>query len=90
MEYIHFKDISRKQLDLCLNSQMINYRSADQFEVIQPVGKGYVDFSSIRKTLDEYGYKGWITLDIHNAIEGGTAAAERVHSSLRYLQELGY
>jgi len=40
-----------------------------------PIGKGSVDWPSVRKTIDEIGYNGWVTIE-----SGGYTDSE--HSAL--------
>ena len=90
LEHIHFKDISHKQLKRCLNSQMIDYQDAGQFEIIKSVGEGDIDFASIRETLDTYDYRGWITLDLNQPEDNRIKPGDRVYASMHHLKQQNY
>ena len=51
-------------------------------------GKGDLDFGLIRETLNEVGYKGWVTGELSPYAD--TPAVESCYENMRYLKSVGY
>jgi len=89
LDYVHFKDI-----DLPVYEQVIQNRTGF-FEgcalgVMCPIGKGTVDYKTIKETLDGIGYKGWITIEQERDPKDCDGSMNDATQSLSYLKSQGY
>jgi inosose dehydratase len=80
VEYIHFKDIDEAVLEHTVANNVDFYKAIGN-GVFCPLGKGCVDFTQLRATLEKINYNGWIT------VEQDVDPAAKDNSSLENAQE---
>ncbi|ASY65398.1 Inosose dehydratase (plasmid) [Sinorhizobium sojae CCBAU 05684] len=62
LDYIHFKDIDEAVYGQVMDER-IRFFDARAKGVMCPIGRGRIDYASVRALLTELGYGGYITIE---------------------------
>ncbi len=62
LDYVHFKDIDQGVFDRVLGERIRLFEACGQ-GVMCPIGRGVIDYPAVKRTLEEIGYHGFITVE---------------------------
>lgn len=89
IEYIHFKDINKSVFDDVFHKN-IGFYEACHKRLMCPIGEGTLDYSSIRSSLIDIEYHGWITLEQDRHPNDTSNVPDCLLRSMTHLKELGF
>ncbi len=89
LEYLHFKDIDKDLYKGVLESYTGFFEGCEK-GVMCPIGMGCIDYEGIRKTLEEIGYRGWITIEQERDPLLASGSLDDAKKSITYLNNQGY
>lgn len=89
LDYIHFKDIDQKVFDVIIGEH-IRFFDACAKGVMCPIGKGSIDYPTIRELLSEVGYGGYITIEQERDPRNGDTVLADLAASRKFLLETGF
>ena len=84
---VHFKDFNPSVVD---NAKKNNWHYQDMIGqgVFNELGKGKVDFSAVKKVLEDINYSGWITVE-QDILPGMGEPKESARRNREYLKSIG-
>lgn len=88
LDYVHFKDVNQAVYDEVMKIE-IDFFDACAKGAMCPIGKGALNYPEIRRTLDEIGYSGWVTIEQEKDPINVASSLEDVKSSFEYVSKLG-
>ncbi len=89
LDYVHFKDIDKPIFDEVLGER-IRFFEACGKGVMCPIGRGIIDYSAVKRVLDEIGYHGYITVEQERDPRNVSGSLEDVKASRDYLRSVGF
>ena len=89
IEYVHFKDVDKSVYDAVIDENIGFYEACFK-RLMCPIGEGALDYSSIRRALEDIDYHGWITLEQDRHPNDTTDVPECINKSVTHLKKLGY
>ena len=89
LDYVHFKDIDRQVFDQVMAKE-IRFFEACAEGVMCPIGRGVLDYDGIRRTLDEIGYQGYITVEQERDPRNSGSVLADVKASRDFLRGVGF
>jgi len=89
IEYLHFKDIDKSVYDEVIEEN-IGFYEACLKRLMCPIGEGTLDYSSIRRAIQDVEYNGWITLEQDRHPNDTSNVPDCINKSVAHLVELGY
>ena len=89
IEYVHFKDVDKSVYEAVINKN-IGFYEACFMRLMCPIGEGTLDYSSIKRALEDIDYHGWITLEQDRHPNDTTDVPECIKKSVTHLKKLGY
>ena len=89
LDYVHFKDVNQEVYEDVLRRQTGFFEGCAE-GVMCPIGKGAVDYRSVKETLEKIGYQGWITIEQERDPRDCDGSLGDAVESLKYLSERGY
>ncbi len=89
LDYVHFKDVNRTVYDEVMQEK-IRFFEACGKGAMCPIGTGALDYPGIRKTLEEIGYSGYITIEQERDPRNADTSLRDVKASVEYLKHVGY
>ena len=89
IEYVHFKDVDKSVYDAVIDENIGFYEACFK-RLMCPIGEGALDYSSIRRALEDIDYHGWITLEQDRHPNDITDVPECINKSVTHLKKLGY
>ncbi|MGI6077645.1 MAG: TIM barrel protein [Fastidiosipilaceae bacterium] len=88
LDYVHFKDVNQEVYDEMMKIE-IDFFDACGKGAMCPIGAGALNYPEIRKTLDDIGYEGWVTIEQEKDPRNVATSLEDVKASYRFVQTLG-
>lgn len=89
LDYVHFKDVNETIYQRVLGEH-IRFFEGCQKGSMCPIGKGSLDYPGIKKTLEEIGYSGYITIEQERDPRNSDTSLRDVKESVTYLKHVGY
>lgn len=89
LDYIHFKDIDLTVYKQVMREKIRFFEGCARGSMC-PIGKGILDYPGIKKTLEEIGYSGYITIEQERDPKNSNGSLEDVKLSIEYLKKSGY
>lgn len=89
LDYLHFKDVN-ELLHKDVVNRGVDFFSACAQGVMCPLGKGAIDYPSVKTFLAERGWQGWITIEQERDPRQADSSLMDVTESLRYLHSVGF
>lgn len=89
IDYIHFRDINKKIYN-CIMNKHIKFLDACEQGVMCPIGKGDIDYKSIKNLLENMNYNGYITIEYERDPRNCSRTLKDIRESLNYLNNIGY
>jgi len=89
LDYIHFKDVNETVYRAVLNEHIRFFEGCGKGSMC-PIGTGALDYPTIRQTLDEIGYSGYITIEQERDPRNSDTSLRDVKASVDYLKSVGY
>ncbi|APO79832.1 xylose isomerase domain-containing protein (plasmid) [Rhizobium etli 8C-3] len=89
VDYIHFKDIDAKVYGQVMEAR-IRFFDACAKGVMCPIGRGSIDYQSVRALLTELGYGGYITIEQERDPRNTGSILEDLAASRAFLARVGF
>jgi inosose dehydratase len=89
LDYLHFKDIDAQVFEQIL-SQRIAFFDACAQGVMCPVGRGVIDYPTLRTLIHELGYQGYVTVEQERDPRNANGSLNDVTQSLDFLTSTGF
>lgn len=89
LDYVHFKDIHLAKFDDIMQKK-IRFFEACAEGVMTRIGEGGLDYPQIKRTLEEIGYQGYITVEQERDPRNAVSSLEDVKISRNNLLKLGF
>ncbi len=89
VDYIHFKDIDAKVFKHVMGER-IRFFDACAKGVMCPIGRGSIDYPSVRALLTELGYGGYITIEQERDPRNAGGILEDLAASRAFLARTGF
>ncbi|MCH9845838.1 MAG: sugar phosphate isomerase/epimerase [Alphaproteobacteria bacterium] len=89
ISYVHFKDIN-PQVKANVVANQIGFYDACAQGVFCNLGQGAVDFTAVKKLLDDVGFSGWCTIEQDCDPAGDTNPKDDAKLNRDYLASLGF
>ncbi|MBP2565877.1 MULTISPECIES: sugar phosphate isomerase/epimerase family protein [Agrobacterium] len=89
VDYIHFKDIDAAVFDAVIGER-IRFFDACAKGVMCPIGRGSIDYPTIRSLLTELGYGGYITIEQERDPRNAGGILDDLAASRAFLAENGF
>ncbi|MBB4406951.1 MULTISPECIES: sugar phosphate isomerase/epimerase family protein [Agrobacterium tumefaciens complex] len=89
VDYIHFKDIDAAVFDAVMGER-IRFFDACAKGVMCPIGRGSIDYPTIRSLLTELGYGGYITIEQERDPRNAGGILDDLAASRAFLAENGF
>ncbi|MBP2540129.1 inosose dehydratase [Agrobacterium tumefaciens] len=89
VDYIHFKDIDAAVFDPVIGER-IRFFDACAKGVMCPIGRGSIDYPTIRSLLTELGYGGYITIEQERDPRNAGGILDDLAASRAFLAENGF
>ena len=89
LDYVHFKDIDQGVFDRVLGERIRFFEACGQ-GVMCPIGRGVIDYPAVKRTLEEIGYHGFITVEQERDPLNVAGSLEDVKQSRDYLRSVGF
>ncbi|ASY65321.1 Inosose dehydratase (plasmid) [Sinorhizobium sojae CCBAU 05684] len=89
LDYVHFKDIDEKVFRRVLGEKIRFFEACAQ-GVMCPIGRGVIDYPAIKRTLEEIGYHGFITVEQERDPLSVSGSLADVKESRDYLRSVGF
>ncbi|MCO8649482.1 TIM barrel protein, partial [Burkholderia multivorans] len=89
LDYVHFKDIDAAVYDAVMNER-IRFFDACARGVMCPIGRGVLDYRAIKRTLDDIGYAGYITVEQERDPRNAGTSLRDVAASRAFLASAGF
>jgi inosose dehydratase len=89
LDYVHFKDVNEKVYQEVLGEHIRFFDGCGKGAMC-PIGTGSLDYPAIRRTLDEIGYAGYITIEQERDPRNADTSLRDVKASVDYLKRVGY
>lgn len=89
LDYVHFKDVDQAVYRQVLGEHIRFFDGCGKGAMC-PIGTGALDYPAIRKTLDEIGYAGYITIEQERDPRNVETSLRDVKASVDYLKSVGY
>ena len=90
LDYVHFKDVNDEAYKKIVADDSIRFFDGCGMGTMCPIGQGSLDYDSIRKTLIEIGYEGYITIEQERDPRNADGSLEDVKQSVDYLKSVGF
>ncbi len=88
-DYIHFKDIDQTVFDRVMGERIQFFEACAQGAMC-PIGRGVIDYPTIRDTLARTGYGGFITVEQERDPRNAGGSRADVKASRDYLMSVGF
>ena len=88
LDYVHFKDVNQSIYDQMMKIEIDFFEACAQGAMC-PIGKGALDYPTIRRTLDEIGYSGWVTIEQEKDPRNVASSLADVQASYAFVSQLG-
>ena len=89
LDYVHFKDVDEKVYREVLGERIRFFDGCGKGSMC-PIGTGSLDYPGIKKTLEEIGYSGYITIEQERDPRNSDTSLRDVKASVDYLKSVGY
>lgn len=89
LDYVHFKDVDQKIYEKVM-TEKIRFFDGCGKGAMCPIGTGILDYPDIKKTLEEIGYNGYITIEQERDPRNSDTSLKDVKASVLYLKSVGY
>lgn len=89
LDYVHFKDIDRTVYEQVLGEHIRFFEGCGKGAMC-PIGSGMLDYDAIRRTLEEIGYQGYITIEQERDPRNSDTSLRDVKRSVEYLKSVGF
>ncbi len=89
LDYVHFKDVNQSVYNEVMHEK-IRFFEACGKGAMCPIGTGALDYPGIRRTLEEIGYSGYITIEQERDPRNSDTSLRDVKASVDYLKRVGY
>lgn len=89
LDYVHFKDVNENIFREVLGEHIRFFEGCGKGAMC-PIGKGSLDYPGIKKTLEEIGYSGYITIEQERDPRNADTSLRDVKESVTYLKSVGY
>ncbi|MNX73651.1 Inosose dehydratase [compost metagenome] len=89
VDYIHFKDIDAAVFDAVIGER-IRFFDACAKGVMCPIGRGSIDYPTIRSLLTELGYGGYITIEQERDPRNAGGILDDLAASRAFLAKCGF
>ena len=89
LDYVHFKDVNEKVYREVLGEHIRFFDGCGKGAMC-PIGTGALDYPAIKRTLEEIGYSGYITIEQERDPRNSDTSLRDVKRSVDYLKSVGY
>lgn len=89
LDYVHFKDVNKKVYQKVMDEHIRFFEGCAKGSMC-PIGAGTLDYPVIKKTLEEIGYHGYITIEQERDPRNSDTSLQDVKASVDYLKRVGY
>lgn len=89
LDYVHFKDVNETIYKQVLSEHIRFFEGCGKGSMC-PIGKGCLDYPAIKKTLEEIGYSGYITIEQERDPRNVATSLRDIKESVTYLKSVGY
>lgn len=89
IDYVHFKDVDQKVYKEVLGEKIRFFDGCGKGSMC-PIGSGALNYPEIKKTLEEIGYSGYITIEQERDPRNQETSLRDVKASVDYLKSVGY
>lgn len=89
LDYVHFKDVNETVYRQVLGEHIRFFDGCGKGSMC-PIGTGALDYPAIRRTLEEIGYSGYITIEQERDPRNVETSLRDVKASVDYLKSVGY
>lgn len=89
LDYVHFKDVNEAVYQQVLGEHIRFFDGCGKGSMC-PIGTGALDYPAIRRTLEEIGYSGYITIEQERDPRNVETSLRDVKASVDYLKSVGY
>ena len=89
LDYVHFKDVNEDIYCEVLGKRIRFFEGCGKGAMC-PIGQGCLDYPAIRRTLEEIGYAGYITIEQERDPRNSDTSLRDVKASVDYLKSVGY
>jgi inosose dehydratase len=89
IDYVHFKDVNQSVYDIVKDENIGFYEACFQ-GLMCPLGEGALDYSSIKRALEDIDYHGWITLEQDKDPHDTENVPASLNQSISHLKKLGF
>lgn len=89
LDYVHFKDVNESIYRQVLDTHIRFFDGCGKGSMC-PIGTGALDYPSIKHTLEQIGYSGYITIEQERDPRNADTSLRDVKASVDYLKSIGY
>ncbi len=89
LDYVHFKDVNDEIFHRVVKEHIRFFDGCGQGSMC-PIGTGNLNYPEIKKTLEEIGYSGYITIEQERDPRNVETSLRDVKASVDYLKSVGY
>ena len=89
LDYVHFKDVNDEVFHRVVKEHIRFFDGCGQGSMC-PIGTGNLNYPEIKKTLEEIGYSGYITIEQERDPRNVETSLRDVKASVDYLKSVGY
>ena len=89
LDYVHFKDVDQAVYEQVLGEHIRFFAGCGKGAMC-PIGTGALDYPAIKKTLEDIGYSGYITIEQERDPRNRETSLRDVKASVDYLRSVGY
>lgn len=89
LDYVHFKDVDEVVYREVMKERIRFFEGCGKGSMC-PIGTGTLDYPEIKKTLEEIGYSGYITIEQERDPRNSDTSLRDVKASVDYLKSVGY
>nr|CUV12505.1 putative sugar phosphate isomerases/epimerases protein [Ralstonia solanacearum] len=89
LDYVHFKDIDLPTYRQVLGERIAFFEACAR-GVMCPIGQGVLDYPAIKRTLEDLGYAGYITIEQERDPRNAGSSLRDVAASREFLATVGF